>query len=39
MMSVEQFIDVLYGYSYWLIAAGFVVVALYSIYTSIVKEE
>jgi len=38
-MSVEQFIDVLYGYSYWLVAAGLVVVALYSVYSGIAKEE
>jgi hypothetical protein len=31
-MTVEQFIDILYGWSYWLIAAGFVAVALYAVY-------
>ncbi len=32
-MSVEQFIDLLYGSAYWLIAAGFIVVALYAVYS------
>lgn len=38
-MSVEQFIDMLYGYGYWLIAAGLVVVALYSVFAGLSKEE
>ncbi|MEM3125124.1 MAG: hypothetical protein QW064_01730 [Candidatus Caldarchaeum sp.] len=38
-MSVEQFIDLLYGSAYWLIAAGFIAVALYAVYSRMSRER
>jgi len=36
-MTVEQFIDMLYGSAYWLIAAGFIIVAIYAVYERLSK--
>ncbi|MCS7134095.1 MAG: hypothetical protein NZ921_04790 [Candidatus Caldarchaeum sp.] len=33
VMTVEQFIDLLFAGSYWLVIAGFVMVALYAVYS------
>ncbi len=38
-MTVEQFIDFLYGSVYWLIIGAVVLVALYTIYTSMEKGQ
>ncbi|MEM4409227.1 MAG: hypothetical protein QXI19_10870 [Candidatus Caldarchaeum sp.] len=38
-MSVEQFIDLLYGSAYWFIAAGFIAVALYAVYSRMSRER
>ncbi|MDW8083850.1 MAG: hypothetical protein RMI49_01425 [Candidatus Caldarchaeum sp.] len=39
VMTLEQFVDLLYTTSYWLIIGGFVVVALYAIYSRLRGSE
>lgn len=38
-MTIEQFIDFLYGGVYWLIIGAVVLLALYTVYTSMEKGQ